>query len=100
MYNVGGDDMDVDGGFHFGPTGHHFGGPGGMRPSAGPQRKRQDPPVTHDLFVSLEDIYKGCTKKMKITRKVLNGDGRTTHVEDKVLSITIKVRQIDMSLRF
>lgn len=29
---------------------------------------RQDPTVQHELAVSLEDIYKGCTKKMKITR--------------------------------
>jgi DnaJ-class molecular chaperone len=41
-------------------------------------------------MVALEDIYKGTTKKMKITRKVLNADGRTTSVEDKVLTVRIK----------
>lgn len=92
VYNIGGmggDEMDVDDMFSFHrPGASHFGAPG-MRSSPG-GRKRQDPPVVHDLLVSIEDIYKGCTKKMKITRKVLNVDARTTHVEDKVLSINIK----------
>lgn len=35
------------------------------------RRQRQDPVVHHELLVSLEDIYKGCTKKMKITRHVV-----------------------------
>lgn len=46
--------------------------------------------MTHELHVALEDILKGTTKKMKITRKVLNTDGQTTRVEDKVLPIYIK----------
>lgn len=41
-----------------------FGG-GGMHHGMG---KRKDATVQHDLPVSLEDIYKGCTKKMKITK--------------------------------
>ena len=32
--------------------------------------QRQDPTVQHELAVGLEDINKGCTKKMKITRLV------------------------------
>ena len=53
-------------------------------------QKRQDPAVTHDLPVALEDIFKGTTKKMKITRRVLNDDGRSTHIEDKVLTIAVR----------
>jgi len=86
----GGDDeaMDTDDMFGGGPgMGMHF-GPGMM--GGGHPRRRQDPPVVHELLVSLEDIYKGATKKMKITRKVLNTDGRTTRLEDKVLTINIK----------
>lgn len=60
------------------------GGGGGSR------KQRQDPTITHQLPVSLEDIFSGKTKKMKITRKVLNPDGQSTHLEDKVLSIDIK----------
>jgi len=62
----------------------------GMMGAGSHQRQRQDPPVVHELLVSLEDMYKGATKKMKITRKVMNADGRTTRLEDKVLTINIK----------
>lgn len=92
LRHLGGDEdgMDVDdmfGGF----GGHHGFGPMGMSASTGGMhRRRQDPPVMHELLVSLEDILKGCTKKMKITRRVLSTDGRTSRVEDKVLSINIK----------
>ncbi|GMT14298.1 hypothetical protein PFISCL1PPCAC_5595, partial [Pristionchus fissidentatus] len=73
----------------------NFGGDGGMENAAygaghPGQRKRQDPTVQHELAVSLEDIHKGCTKKMKITRKVLAADGQSTRVEDKVLTINVK----------
>lgn len=78
FFNVGGhggmEDMGYGGGFG-----------GGRRAPV-----RQDPTVQHELNVSLEDINSGCVKKMKITRKVLNSDGVSTRVEDKVLSINIK----------
>jgi DnaJ family protein B protein 5 len=72
----GGDDMF---------NGFHMGGMGG----SGGRRQKQDPTVQHELLVPLEDIYKGCTKKMRITRKVVSPDG-TAKTEDKVLSINIK----------
>uniref|UniRef100_A0A8C6Z4A9 DnaJ heat shock protein family (Hsp40) member B5 n=1 Tax=Nothoprocta perdicaria TaxID=30464 RepID=A0A8C6Z4A9_NOTPE len=53
-------------------------------------RKVQDPPVIHELKVSLEEIYHGSTKRMKITRRRLNADGRTMRTEDKILNIVIK----------
>ena len=40
--------------------------------------------------VSLEDLCTGVTKKMKITRQVLNPDGRTTRAEEKLLTIDVK----------
>lgn len=49
----------------------------------------QDPPVEHDLYVSLEDINTGCSKKMRITRKVLRSDG-SLRQEDKILEIDVK----------
>lgn len=55
-----------------------------------PRAKRQDTAIIRDLQVSLEDIYKGTTKKLKITRKVMNPDGRTCRMEDKILTIDIK----------
>lgn len=70
-----------------------FGGMGGMGGGKFPTHlggaKRQDPPVVLDLQVSLEEVLKGVTKKMKITRKVLNSDGRTTRSEDKLLTIEV-----------
>lgn len=87
--------------FHFGPGGggHEgmdvdddpFGGFGGFPGGPGaPRRKRKDSAVVRELPVALEDIFKGTTKKLKITRKVLNPDGRTTRNEDKILTIEIK----------
>lgn len=52
--------------------------------------KKQDPPVTHNLRVSLDEVFTGCTKKMKISRKRLNPDGRTTRTEDKILTLEVK----------
>ncbi|KAL3868772.1 hypothetical protein ACJMK2_041535 [Sinanodonta woodiana] len=54
------------------------------------RKKRQDQPIVKDLQVTLEEVYTGTTKKLKITRKVLNPDGRTTRAEDKILTVDIK----------
>uniref|UniRef100_A0A1A9VZL6 J domain-containing protein n=1 Tax=Glossina brevipalpis TaxID=37001 RepID=A0A1A9VZL6_9MUSC len=53
------------------------------------KEKPQDPPVEHDLYVMLEEIYHGCVKKMKISRRVQLPDG-TSKKEDKYVSISIK----------
>lgn len=51
--------------------------------------KTQDPPIEHDLYVTLDEIRTGCVKKMKISRRVLQPDG-SSRKEDKVLSINVK----------
>ncbi|KAI6661547.1 hypothetical protein LOD99_13420 [Oopsacas minuta] len=56
---------------------------------AGLVQPRQDPPVERELQLSLEEIYLGCTKKMKISRRVMNEDGVTTSLKDKILTIRI-----------
>lgn len=53
------------------------------------KEKVQDPPIEHDLYVTLEEIYHGCVKKMKISRRVLQPDG-TSKKEDKCVTISIK----------
>ncbi|XP_048874623.1 dnaJ homolog subfamily B member 5 isoform X1 [Brienomyrus brachyistius] len=76
-----------------GINGFHHGGGGGRRHHADAlhsRRKVQDPPVVHELRVSLEEIFHGCTKRMKITRRRLNPDGKTLRTEDKILNIIIK----------
>lgn len=52
-------------------------------------KSQQDPPIEHDLYVTLDDIVKGCVKKMKISRRVVQPDG-SSKKEDKVLTIHIK----------
>ena len=61
------------------------GGGGGGRGGA----KTQDPAVEHDLYVSLDDILRGVTKRMKISRRVVGADG-TVKKEEKVLTINVK----------
>lgn len=50
---------------------------------------KQDAPVQHNLELSLEELLTGVTKKMKITRNIVNPGNRTTR-EDKVLTINVK----------
>lgn len=72
-------------------SGAFFGGgmPGGMpRSRSGPQpsspASSQPSEVTKPLKVSLEDLYSGTTKHLKVGRRLLNGG-----TEDKVLEINI-----------
>lgn len=51
---------------------------------------QQDPPIYHDIFVSLEEILTGTTKNMKIIKTVISPDRRSTHLEEKILSIQIR----------
>ncbi|KAJ9581163.1 hypothetical protein L9F63_023668, partial [Diploptera punctata] len=97
MFGFQDDDMDMDDPFT--TLGRGPGGPGGAFRShsfnfhgGSPSRskdKLQDPPIEHDLYVTLEDIMRGCTKKMKISRRVLQPDG-SARKEDKVLTINVK----------
>ncbi|KAL1005564.1 hypothetical protein UPYG_G00060730 [Umbra pygmaea] len=92
-----GEDMDTDD--PFARFGMGSGGMGGFSRSFGPGmggggrqmvEKHQDPPVTHDLGVTLEEVLTGCTKKMKISRKRLNPDRRSIRMEEKILEVVIK----------
>ena len=40
---------------------------GGLKGRAQP---KQDPPIERDLALALEEVFNGCIKKMKISRKV------------------------------
>ncbi|XP_053500893.1 dnaJ homolog subfamily B member 13 isoform X2 [Ictalurus furcatus] len=60
---------------------------GGLR---GREVKKQDPPIERDLHLALEDLFHGCTKKIKISRRVMNEDGQTSSIKDKILTITVK----------
>ena len=56
-----------------------------------PQAKKMkvDPPIEHDLYVTLEDINMGCSKKMKISKMVVQPDG-SARKEEKILQINVK----------
>ena len=86
--------MDVDDDGHHGMFSNFFPMGGGVHRSysqgAADSHKKQDPTITYNVMVSLEEVYKGTTKKMKITKKVLNPDRRTTRTEDKVITIDVK----------
>ncbi|CAG2226715.1 DNAJB13 [Mytilus edulis] len=45
--------------------------------------KKQDSPIERELFLSLEEVFHGCTKKMKISRRVMNEDGHTSSEGDQ-----------------
>lgn len=82
--SFGGMDFGNGGGM---PGGFSFGGMQGMQGmQQQPQRKAD--PINHTLYVTLEDIYKGTTKKMRITKKVLDSSGRSSSVPvDKEIKI-------------
>ncbi|CAI2734087.1 unnamed protein product [Schistosoma spindalis] len=62
---------------------HNFGGFNGRG------RPHQDPPIEREMSLTLEEIYNGCTKKMKISRRIMNEDGHTSSIKDKILSLTV-----------
>jgi DnaJ-class molecular chaperone len=61
----------------------------GGQPNMSTKKLRQDPPIERELPVSLEEILTGCTKKMKITRRVTQPNGHMIK-EDKILTINVK----------
>jgi DnaJ family protein B protein 4 len=87
-----GDDDDI-----FNLLGGAFGGRGGgARRSTGfggPRQARPQTPevsvVERNLPVTLEEIFNGAHKKMKIKRKTFNSQGQRT-TEDKILEMDIK----------
>ncbi len=65
------------------------GGMNGMGAGKRHERKEQDPPVEHMVNLSLEELYNGCTKKMKISRNVVAHGNRLTK-DNKVVTIDVK----------
>jgi len=78
------DDDPMSGFFGMFPGGSGFGPRGG-------RRMRPRPTVTQcDLPCTLEELYTGCTKKRKITRKLFNPDHKTQREESQTLTIDVK----------
>lgn len=53
------------------------------------RQSQQQPPIEHNLPCTLEELYKGSTRKMKISRTVHNAAGRPERISE-ILSIDIK----------
>ncbi|XP_046901380.1 dnaJ homolog subfamily B member 5 [Hypomesus transpacificus] len=69
---------------------HVGGGPHGNEGLRRGRRRLQGLAVIQELLVTLEEVFHGCTKRMKITRRRLNPDGRSLRTEDKVLDVVVK----------
>lgn len=95
-------DFDSDDG-NMGTSSHQFANIGGMPFSFGgpsqrftskqesrPKNLKQDPPVERNLEVSLEEVLKGSTKKMKLNRNVYDPSTGQTRREEKIMQINIK----------
>ncbi|KAF9931454.1 hypothetical protein BGZ67_005292 [Mortierella alpina] len=90
----GDDDMGGFGGMSGGMPGGMPGGAGKMpRGRASQQQQQQSsapekpPALVRPLAVSLEDLAKGVTKRLKVVRKVQDGSGRSS---EKILTVEVK----------
>ena len=80
----GGNSFGGFGGMPGGMPGHHAHGGGRARPR---ERKKADP-IEQSLRLTLEEMYYGCSKNLKLTRTVMRGD-----VEQRVSeTLTIDVK--------
>jgi len=66
-----------------------FGGLHGLANSEKIFEPTQDKPAEFDLNMTLEELYSGTLKKIKISRKALNDDGMTTSTVEKILTIKV-----------
>ncbi|KAJ1674240.1 Molecular chaperone (DnaJ super), partial [Spiromyces aspiralis] len=88
-------DDDLNGGFSgiFGgmPGGAAGIGRGGRRHGAG-ARHAMSPPrdLIRPLALTLDELYNGCTKKLKVTRKILDPSTGQISQSEKILTVNIK----------
>jgi len=68
-----------------------FGGGGGRR--GGSASRRKGPNVTHQLNVTLDDLYNGKTVKMAVKRKVIKGEAKICP-KCKGQGVVMEIRQI------
>jgi hypothetical protein len=49
----------------------------------------RDKPVVHEIFLSLEELSRGCTKRMKIAAKVFNNDFSIVRTDEKIVRMDV-----------
>jgi DnaJ-class molecular chaperone len=62
---------------------------GGMGSGVGSGRPRKQATIENKLFCTLDELFNGCTKKMKITKTVVDERGSRTQAQ-KVLEIPVR----------
>jgi len=83
---------EQDFGDHFGD--HHFSSFGGF-PSSSPssgfyrQYPKPSPPVERTFSCTLEEIYRGHTKRLRVTRSIFNEYGEAVNQDAKILEIQV-----------
>jgi len=70
-----------------------FGGQGGRRRSSEPSGPKKGDPVVHPLRVSLADLYKGKTQRLRITRTIICKVGENKPVELDEVEDTFEICQ-------
>ena len=80
---------NMDGFAGDGSDGSHFVSFSNGFDNGGHHGMKQDPAIQKELYLSLEELFTGCTKRMKINRKVINSMGLESR-EEKVLEINVK----------
>lgn len=100
MFTTGGGGAGMPGGMAFsmgggmpGMAAGMGGGMPGMRGGRGPTAAAgptKAPPVKRQLLLTLEELYNGTIKRVRITRQRLNPDGKTSRSDEKVLELAIK----------
>ncbi|KAK9674742.1 Molecular chaperone (DnaJ superfamily) [Basidiobolus ranarum] len=83
MNGMGGNFMDVD-------NDAGFRGFGGSNSRSGFQRSATKPVIQRQLPVSLEDLYKGTTKRLKVTKRLYDAASGMYTPTEKILSVNIK----------
>ena len=54
-----------------------------------PRKPRKVPPIKRTIGCTLEELYTGCNKRMKITKSIQDESGRRSMAE-KILEINVK----------
>ncbi|CAK4084333.1 unnamed protein product [Aphanomyces euteiches] len=55
-----------------------------------PRSSKRPEPLKRDLECTLEQLYTGCTKKLKITRKVYDERSQSMREEEKILEVNVR----------
>jgi DnaJ homolog subfamily B member 4 len=77
--------------FFHGMAGRRFtGGCAALRRAGFTSRPQKDPPIERVLPFSLEELYKGCTRKMKISRNIYDASSGKSVPVQEILTIDVK----------